>query len=306
MSTVLNPMSSSPLVTVIMPTYQRAALIGESIDSVYAQTYANFELLVIDDGSTDETESVVRGYDARTRYIKLAGNAGPSRARNVGLDAARGELIAMLDSDDLWLPTKTEKQVAMLTARPELGWVYCDLRYFGCDYSDNAGSRFQTCPPYRGKVLKRMLLHQHPMMTPTIMVRKTCFAQVGVYDVDLRFSEDADLYNRLSHRYEVDYIDEVLVAVRRETRERFKNPGYQLENHLNVMERIMTYDDSIYPELNRAEREAAFVRIALKAAYRYRRERAWADCRRMVRRGLKHNRLSLAAYRELLSVILKH
>jgi glycosyltransferase involved in cell wall biosynthesis len=106
-------MSAEPLVSVIIPTYNRAGVICKSIDDVFRQTYKNIELIVIDDGSTDDTQATLRRYGSRIRWFTQA-NSGPSAARNRGLEVSRGDIIAFQDSDDLWEPTKLERQVRIM------------------------------------------------------------------------------------------------------------------------------------------------------------------------------------------------
>ncbi len=125
--------SQAPLVSVIIPTYKRPALLRRSVMSVLAQTYANLELIVVDDCSPDETPEVMGAFtDPRVRYIRLETNQKAGRARNAGIAAARGELIAFQDDDDLWLIEKLERQVAALhAAPPEVGLnIAAYLRYF--------------------------------------------------------------------------------------------------------------------------------------------------------------------------------
>lgn len=123
---------NNPKVSVIIPTYNRAHLIGRAIKSVLNQTYKDFEIIIVDDGSTDKTEEVVKDFkDERVRYIRREKNKGGSAARNTGIKAARGEYIAFQDSDDEWLPEKLEKQMkafeAMAMAKPVIATKVSDL-----------------------------------------------------------------------------------------------------------------------------------------------------------------------------------
>ena len=123
--------SPSPKVSVIVPTHNRADLIEYSIRSVLAQTYPDFELLVVDNGSTDSTRSVVDGIgDPRIRYIYQENSGGPAGPRNTGIRESRGEYVAFLDSDDLWVPTKLARQVEVLEKRPAVGLVYGQFTRF--------------------------------------------------------------------------------------------------------------------------------------------------------------------------------
>lgn len=106
-------MTAEPLVSAIIATYNRADIVGEAIESILGQTYKNMEVLVVDDGSTDGTHEALRRFGNRIRVVRQE-NAGPGAARNRGIEVARGELIAFLDSDDIWMPTKLERQVRLL------------------------------------------------------------------------------------------------------------------------------------------------------------------------------------------------
>jgi len=120
----------NPTVSVIISTYNRAHLIGRAIQSVLNQTYQDFEVIVVDDGSTDNTEEIVKSFnDPRIRYIRHEKNKGAAAARNTGIKAARGKYIAFQDSDDEWLPEKLEKQMKVFeNAPPEAGVVYTDMQ----------------------------------------------------------------------------------------------------------------------------------------------------------------------------------
>ncbi|MGH9799036.1 MAG: glycosyltransferase family A protein, partial [Blastocatellia bacterium] len=123
-------MSNAPAVSIIIPAYNLAPYIAETLDSVFAQTCRDFEIIVINDGSTDDTEERIAPYRNRIVYIRQE-NRGVMAARNVGLQAARGRYIALLDGDDLWLPNFLEVLVGMLEADPDLSVAYPNARYFG-------------------------------------------------------------------------------------------------------------------------------------------------------------------------------
>lgn len=120
---------SPPLVSVVIPTYNRAALLCEAVDSVLQQTYRNIEIIVIDDGSTDDTAAAMQGYGDRVRYSRRA-NAGVNAARNLGIKQSRGEFLALLDSDDLWAPYKIELQVELLQSFAEVGFTFSNFHIF--------------------------------------------------------------------------------------------------------------------------------------------------------------------------------
>jgi glycosyltransferase involved in cell wall biosynthesis len=201
----------TPAVSVIVPTYNYARFLPAALDSALGQTFRDFEALVIDDGSTDDTPEVVRPYlaDPRVRYHRVA-NGGPARARNVGLGLARAPLVAFLDADDLWLPAKLERQVALFRRDPGLGLVYTRRRLMdeeGCDLDCGEPA------PHRGDVL-RALLACNFLCLATCMLRREVFTAVGTFDETLKQSEDFDLWLRIAERYRFDYVDEQLVRYR--------------------------------------------------------------------------------------------
>jgi glycosyltransferase involved in cell wall biosynthesis len=205
---------TTPLVSVIIPTYQRAAMIADAIESVLQQAWHDYEIIVADDGSRDETAAILKQYGTRVRY-DFAPNAGASSARNRGASLARGEYLAFLDSDDLWTTDKLASQMPLLLNQPTVGWVYCDMDYFGNPDAERRPSSFTKIPAARGKLARHMLQHGCPMHTPTLVVRRQLFEQVGGYNIKYRVYEDHDLYFRLAQVSPADYVDQVLVHCRR-------------------------------------------------------------------------------------------
>lgn len=203
--------SEEPFVSIVLPTFNRAASLPRSIHSVLEQTHTNFELLVVDDASTDDSEAVVQRFaDARIRYLRQEYNKGAAAARNAGIQHARAGLIAFQDSDDEWLPDKLARQVArLLEAPPKVGLVYCAY----CRLSaEGPPSRFPPghVQPKEGDI-HRALLRESFVGTPTILVRRECLDAVGGFDEQLPRFQDWELMIRLSARFEVGFIDEALV-----------------------------------------------------------------------------------------------
>lgn len=200
-------------VSIILPTYNRAKEITDSIKSVLAQTYQEFELLVIDDGSTDETEEVVRAIqDDRIRYMKLEQNSGQGAARNCGISQAAYDYIAFQDSDDKWHPQKLEKQMNVLKdASPEVGMVYHKMRY----QFENIGTIVapdENIPLEQksGNIYKQ-LLWNNMIGTPTLLVKRECLEEVGIFDESMKSLEDYDLVLRIAKKYEAIFVDEILL-----------------------------------------------------------------------------------------------
>jgi len=199
-------------VSVIIPTYNYGHYIEEAIDSVLAQTYKDYEIIVVDDGSTDNTEEVVSKYGPKIKYIYQE-NQGLSAARNTGIKKSNGEYIAILDSDDLWFPWKLEKQMKLFEANSVLGLVYSDGFAFSekgvfDDFLFGENTNF-----YRGRVFDKLLLNNF-ISCPSALVKRDCFNKVGLFDTSLDACEDWDMWLRISLYYEIDYVNEPLVKHR--------------------------------------------------------------------------------------------
>jgi glycosyltransferase involved in cell wall biosynthesis len=201
-------------VSVIIPTYNRAACLKLALASVLNQTYQSFEIIVVDDASTDGTPGVVRGLaDARITYVRHEVNRGKvgagAAARNSGIARARGTYIAFLDDDDEWLPEKLARQVAVLEASPRsVGAVYTGF----VKIDQATGQIVERIIPTRRGTISRDLIAENCVGTPsTVLVRNECFQKVGLFDESMAFGEDYDMWIRIASEFEFDYIDEPLV-----------------------------------------------------------------------------------------------
>jgi glycosyltransferase involved in cell wall biosynthesis len=206
-----------PRVSVIIPTYNRAHLIGEAIDSVLAQTYRDFEVILVDDGSTDNTRDVLRKYDGQITYL-YQDTQGRSKARNTGIGMATGEYIAFLDSDDVWLPHKLERQVPLLDADLAIGLIHSFTEVI-----DEHGRLLPEATSSRlvayDKALKKGYTYEamsgHCLMfLSTVFIRRECLEAVGPFDPDIPAFEDWDLYLRVALKYRIATIPEPLVRFR--------------------------------------------------------------------------------------------
>jgi glycosyltransferase involved in cell wall biosynthesis len=202
-------MENSPLVTVIIPTFNRGWILQEAIDSVLAQDYVNLELIVVDDGSTDNTAEILSGY--RDRLTVLAqDNQGVSAARNRGIQAAAGELIAFLDSDDLWLPQKLSHQVEFFNDRRDA--LICQTQEIWIRNGRRVNPKIRHQKP-SGMIFERSL--ELCLVSPSaVMIRPGLFDRVGLFDENLPACEDYDLWLRVSWRYPVYLIDTPLIIKR--------------------------------------------------------------------------------------------
>ncbi|MCR4418630.1 MAG: glycosyltransferase [Clostridia bacterium] len=192
------PAGKPPTVSVIIPTYNRAHLVGRAIKSVLNQTYQDFEIIVVDDASRDNTEEVVRSFnDPRIRYLRHEHNLGGSAARNTGIRAARGEFIAFLDSDDEWLPEKLAYQLAVFSEDHDCGAVYTELVWVS---DDGPARRVGTRAP-EGNILKQLLGSNVVGTTSSVVIRRECLERVGLFDETLPSCQDWDLWIRIARLY---------------------------------------------------------------------------------------------------------
>lgn len=239
-------MRTVPTVSVIIPTHNRAALIGGAIQSVLDQTYQDFEIIVVDDGSTDNTQETLEPFQSRIRYFHQE-NQGPSSARNTGIKRAEGKYIAFLDSDDLWLPSKLHKQMTVFHASPgDLGVVYCGVYYVDRQTEVTIKT---TIPNYKGNVFDVIINKGSGPTTSASVVKKECFEKVGMFDETLVSYEDTDLWLRISQYYTFDYVEECLVRFLRNHRQ-LTTDG---ESFLRGRERFLDKYAHILPRLTKSK-----------------------------------------------------
>lgn len=197
-------------VSVIIPTYNRARFLGGAIRSVLAQSFKDFEIIVVDDCGSDNTKSVIESFaDAGVRYIRHDRQRGGAAARNTGINASLGEYIAFLDDDDEWYPEKLGRQVsAMLASPPEVGGIYTG--YFIVD-RDDGQIRGQIVPTERGDIYQSLLAGNCIGGTSCMLLRRSCFDKIGFFDERLPSFQDYDLWLRTARKYQFDCIREPLL-----------------------------------------------------------------------------------------------
>jgi glycosyltransferase involved in cell wall biosynthesis len=204
--------NNTDLVTIIIPTFNRAEFIGDAIKSVLTQTYSNIELIVIDDGSTDQTEDIILTFsDDRLTYIKQR-NKGRSNARNHALSLASGRYITFLDSDDLYLPNKIESQVAYLKNHPGVGMVYTSAH---CIDTHGKMLEHKYLASTSGLIYESIAFFTPVTITlPTVMTYKSVLDQVGNFDEKMDRFEDTDMWRRISKCYRIDAMPEFTCLLR--------------------------------------------------------------------------------------------
>jgi glycosyltransferase involved in cell wall biosynthesis len=197
--------SPSPRVSVVIGAWNAAATLPRAIDSILRQTVQELELIVVDDGSTDETRDVVLGIgDPRVRYVDLP-HVGISRSLNAGLREARSDFVVLQDADDWSLPTRLERQVEVLRTRPEVAVVGCRMKEV-----DENGHEFR--PRYGGLTgdIRHLLMRFNPIPNTSAAVRRSAVLAVGGYDPRYRYAMEYDLWLRLSDRHEIVNLPEFL------------------------------------------------------------------------------------------------
>lgn len=201
------------MVSIILPTYNRANILGKAIESVLNQTYPHFELLVVDDGSTDHTKELIQSYsDARIQYLRLKENGGQAKARNYGIEHARYDYIAFEDSDDIWHTDKLAIQMECLLQAPlEVGFTYHKIRYdMGNHYSAIIPTEAVSIEKKSGDIYAQ-LLWDNLVDCPSILAKKECILQAGGFDTGMKALEDYDLALKMAKNYQAIFIDRILL-----------------------------------------------------------------------------------------------
>ena len=253
---------SDELVSVVIPVFNGAPFVARAVASVRAQGHGAVEILVVDDGSTDGTQEVLKGLEEShgIRWFQRS-HGGPARSRNYGIAAAQGQFIALLDCDDEWLPGKLAAQLAVMRARPEVGLVHADfdVRFEDGTLEERVSARSSREP------MVQAFAGGHVALPSTLLIRKTVLDQIGSLDPELYGSEDSDLTIRLFRVTTFECIDHVLVTKLQ------RGHGY----------RDMAFDEQTHRERVLASRDRFLMRLEgfapLTAAQRAALDREWAN-----------------------------
>jgi len=211
------PPSPAPAVSIIVPTFNRLQYLPPAIESVLAQTYRDWELIIADDGSDAETRAYLSRLEnpPRIRVLWLPHSGNPAVVRNAAVREARGEYVAFQDSDDLWMPGKLAAQIASLEAHPERGWSHTSFTPVDASGVPLNVARERWWPPAEGWILERLISMDAVIALPSVVAHRRLFNQVGGFDTGQRMCEDYDLWLRLAARSEIDAVHEPLLLVRR-------------------------------------------------------------------------------------------
>ncbi len=245
----------APKVSIIIPTYNRAGMVQQAIASVLAQTYTDFECIVVDDGSPDDTQASLQSLVAagRIRYVRQA-NAGLSAARNHGIRVARGAYITFLDDDDLYEPEKLAQQAAYLDAYPAAMLVHCWFTKFS-EQEANLGLRKPDW--FQGQLYPAILSYWRMLMaTPCLMLRREVFDVVGGFDETLRYAEDLDMWRRVARHYSFHIVPASLVRIRQQVTSMSSDKAQSAAHFRTMLEKAFA-DDPALPAATRRQALAA-------------------------------------------------
>lgn len=264
---MLRDSAAAPRVSVVIGAYNAAAWIAATLESVLAQTYPSFDLVVVDDGSTDATREIVGGFGDRVRYVHQP-NAGSAAARNTGVRHARGHYLAFLDADDLWLPGKLSEQLGLHDAHPDLRWSYTDASVFDAETGETVRVWSRSHELREGDVLQSLLLGNFIPFS-SVVVERAAFEACGGFreGASARISEDWDLWLRIAARYSVGCVHRPLLNIRQHARRKTEamDLAAALEARLGHVERAVRRD----PERLGNVRDRAVARVLLSVARKH-------------------------------------
>lgn len=288
---------TQPLVSVVTPTYNRADFIAKAIDSVLAQSYGHFEMIIVDDGSQDNTRELIEAYDDPRISYHYQENQGQSIARNRGISLSQGEFICFLDSDNLWFPDKLEKGLAGFQRYPEADIVYGD-----CVSIDEQGSEIsrENMRRYSGRIAALMLKDNFISMNTT-MTRRRCFDEMGGFSNKDRYAEDYGLWLKFSTRYRFQYVPEYMAYYRIMDDQLSSDKIHRfMANEKIVLEFLHQYPDAV----TRSEAREGLSGFYLRKARYFASVKNRSESYPAIARAIYNQPLSLSVWRGLAKVLI--
>lgn len=289
------------MVSVILPTFNRAAYLPDSIGSVLQQQDVELELIVVDDGSEDDTERLVSSLqDNRIKYFKLPHTGYTSRLKNFAIGQASGEFLAFIDSDDLWTPGKLGRQLQLLTQNPDLGFSITDITVFkGEEILKDHTYPLRDAVQYLS-IFPRLSANRFLVYNPTLVMRRSCLQQTGYFNESMR-SGDHDFNMRLAYYFKAAVIYQPLLLRRmHDSNMSDAMPFASYTEYLDTFQRL--YDEKIIGKrcLHRAKGNAFF-----KMGQLYASEQKFREARKNYFLALKNDLFHARCYRSLLSSLLR-
>ena len=236
----MNNKTDTDLVSVILPTFNRADFIANSVKSLISQTYKNLEIIIVDDGSTDDTENIIKNFkDERIKYIKLNENHGANYARNTGLKIAQGQFITFVDSDDEFKDVKIEEELKILSQNESTGLIYS--WFYRCHNEDVKEEYKLSLEPKFGGNIFNELLYKNVIGNPSPLIRKECFDKVGKFDENMQSCQDWEMWIRISKDYNIEYLDKPLMKTTIHVSQISSNIGYKIQGMEYIYKKYRSY-----------------------------------------------------------------
>jgi glycosyltransferase involved in cell wall biosynthesis len=257
-------MNDKPLISVIIPSYNSARFVGRAVQSALAQTFSPIEVIVVDDGSTDDTRRQLSHWNGDVRYIHQP-NGGPSKARNRGIDEARGELIAFLDSDDEWFPDKLTQQWECLKKNPGAGLVHTDI-YWLHDADGQQSYVDEGKERYAGACYSELFL-ANGITASSAMITRSCLNRIGRFNEGIRRAEDYELWMRVARYFSIGYVKEPLVIYRRHSASASLNSRAMYEDEYHVLANALKADRNLSQILGKDRVKRRMFDAAFSAGY---------------------------------------
>jgi glycosyltransferase involved in cell wall biosynthesis len=285
------------MVSVILTTYNRAHLVMESIYSVLNQTYADLELIIADDGSTDDTEELVQALpDPRIRYYKMPHTGRTATLKNAAIRRSKGNLIAFIDSDDTWTDNKLEKQVQLLNQHPQIGFSITDAITFKSGevlsprtYSNRQGVEYAN-------IFNRLKENRFVVYNPTLVMRRSCFDKTGWFNEDMLYCSDYHFNMRLAWHFDAGIIYESLLWRRiHDSNRSTKISVENFEGFVQTFEYLYQQNMVSKKYLQKAKSHAF-----LNIGHAFKQQHNLPAARQHYRQSLKHNLLQPSCYWQLL------
>ena len=253
---------TKPCVSIVIPTYNQSQFVNEALESVLSQSFQNFEIIVINDGSTDNTKAVLSNFNDHIQIINQE-NKGLSEARNKGIQKARGDFIAFLDSDDLWVPEKLESQMKLLRNNPEFLWCYSDAEVFDSETGQTQYLYSQLYEHLYSGCIFNYLILENFIASPTPIVHRDVFEGVGLFFDNRIVAEDWDMWLRISDDHPVALIERTLARRRIHAGMKTRNRDWkkQYNRSVNTVERALNLKQGFSKKIKKEALSRLNIRI---------------------------------------------
>jgi glycosyltransferase involved in cell wall biosynthesis len=283
---------------VVIPVFNGEKFIGQALESVFSQTYKDFEVICIDDGSSDGSPEVIAQYGGKVRYFRQE-NAGPSSARNAAMNMSRGEFIAFLDQDDLWYPDKLRLQMDYLKRHPDVAMVHSNINISRDDVVIHHGLPIER--RQNGSSVFEELYLGNFINSITVVARRKIFDIIGLFDEDFRMAQDYDLWMRIASRFKIAYQDEIMAEYRLHDNNSSRNNIAVIKDDLNILYKMR----SLYPSLVSSipvekVRKRYFTKYYMQG-YAYFCQHDLRNARMSFLKSLKYKKMSIRSYIYVLS-----